>query len=43
MPDRSDKLNRLNQEAGQYELPYVSKSRVMKWEEQPEHFPTKVP
>jgi len=38
MPDRSEKLRRLNEEAGQYEIPYVSKSRLMKWEEQPEHY-----
>jgi hypothetical protein len=38
MPDRSDKVERLNEEAGQYELPYISKSRVMEWIKNPEHF-----
>jgi hypothetical protein len=38
MPDRSDKVLRLNEESGQYELPYISKSRVMQWEKNPEHF-----
>jgi hypothetical protein len=38
MPDRSEKLRRLNEEADQYELPYISKSRVMQWVKNPEHF-----
>lgn len=38
MPDRSNKVERLNEEAGQYELPYISKSRVKQWLENPEHF-----
>ena len=38
MPDRSDKVERLNEQTDQYELPYVSKSRVKKWKENPEHF-----
>lgn len=38
MPERSDKLKRLNEEAGQYELPYISKSRIKQWMRVPEHF-----
>jgi hypothetical protein len=38
MPDRSDKVQRLNEETGQYELPYISKSRIMQWQKNPEHF-----
>jgi len=38
MPERSDKLLRLQEEASQYELPYVSKSRVMQWIKNKEHF-----
>lgn len=38
MPDRSDKVERLNEETDQYELPYLSKSRVMEWIKNPEHF-----
>lgn len=38
MPTRSDKLNEKNAAAGEYELPYVSKSRLMEWVKNPEHF-----
>lgn len=38
MPDRSEKVLRRNEETGQYELPYISKSRVMQWKKNPEHF-----
>lgn len=38
MPDRSEKLGRLNEEADEYELPYISKSRLMSWVKNPEHF-----
>jgi len=38
MPERSEKLLRLGDEADKYELPYVSKSRVMQWIKNPEHF-----
>lgn len=38
MPDRSEKIERLNAEAGEYELPYLSKSRIMQWQKDKEHF-----
>lgn len=38
MPDRSDKVERLNEQTDEYELPYLSKSRLMTWYEVPEHF-----
>lgn len=38
MPDRSEKVLRLYDEVGEYELPYISKSRVKQWLENPEHF-----
>lgn len=38
MPERSEKLQQLADDAGQYELPYISKSRVMQWIKNPEHF-----
>lgn len=38
MPDRTEKVQRLNEETAQYELPYISKSRVMQWQKNPEHF-----
>lgn len=38
MPDRSNKLKRLNKEAGEYELPYISKSRIKQWLTNKEHF-----
>lgn len=38
MPERSDRLNETNAAAGEHELPYISKSRLMQWMENPEHF-----
>lgn len=38
MPDRSEKVSRLNEQTDEYELPYLSKSRVKTWLENPEHF-----
>lgn len=38
MPDRSDRLLDTADAAGEYELPYVSKSRVMQWIKNPEHY-----
>jgi len=38
MPDRSEKLLRKKEEADKYELPYISKSRIKQWIENPEHF-----
>lgn len=38
MPERSNKVSELKEAAGEYELPYLSKSRVMKWVSNPEHF-----
>lgn len=38
MPHQSEKLKRLAEGAGQYELPYISKSRVVQWVKNPEHF-----
>lgn len=38
MPGRTEKVHRLNEEAGEYELPYLSKSRIMSWVKNPEHF-----
>lgn len=38
MPARSDRLNEASDAAGEYELPYVSKSRLMSWTKNPEHF-----
>jgi hypothetical protein len=38
MPDRSDKVEQLYEAADEYELPYISKSRVKQWLENPEHF-----
>lgn len=36
-PDRTAKVNELNDAAGEYELPYISKSRVMQWQKNPEN------
>lgn len=38
MPDRSDRVLDAYDAAGEYELPYISKSRVMQWIKNPEHF-----
>lgn len=38
MPERSSKVQEKYEEAGEYELPYVSKSRVMEWIKNPNHF-----
>jgi hypothetical protein len=38
MPDRSDRLLDTADAAGEYELPYISKSRIMQWIKNPEHF-----
>lgn len=38
MPERSDKVKQRYEETEQYELPYISKSRVKQWLENPEHF-----
>lgn len=38
MPDRSDRLLDTAEAAGEYELPYISKSRIMQWIKNPEHF-----
>lgn len=38
MPDRSDKVLRKYEEADEYELPYISKSRIEQWLKNPEHF-----
>lgn len=37
MPDRSDRVLDAYDEAGKYELPYISKSRVEQWLKNPEH------
>lgn len=38
MPERSGRYEELQESAGEYELPYISKSRVKSWHENPEHF-----
>lgn len=38
MPERSERLQQTHNAAGKYELPYISKSRVMQWIQNPEHF-----
>lgn len=38
MPARSDKVLELQEQSGEYELPYISKSRAKQWLENPEHF-----
>jgi hypothetical protein len=38
MPERSDRIEAAYEAAGEYELPYISKSRVMMWLKNPEHF-----
>lgn len=38
MPDRSNKVKEKYEAADEYELPYISKSRVEKWLGNPEHF-----
>jgi RecB family exonuclease len=38
MPERSDKVHRLQEETEEYGLPYISKSRVMQWQTNPEHY-----
>lgn len=38
MPGRSEKYDRLREEADKNELPYLSKSRVKTWVDNPEHY-----
>jgi len=38
MPERSSRIEEAHDAVGEYALPYISKSRVMKWLENPEHF-----